>query len=340
MTDNAPLEIRVLQIDDIPHLIECVQRCYGDSYPIKSMYNKEKLSELIHSNQMHSIIAKNQAGQIIGHCALTFEGSRNSSPEAGRMFVDPAYRGHHISETLAKKRLEVAKELSLIGLWAACVTNHPYSQDEMITMGGAETGALLSVSPPDVVMQGLQNFSDSRRSVITFYLPLEQNTQTIYVPSQHADLMNQLSERIQMNRVILDSESLGSGKTELAVDVHELNHSANIEIHHIGSELIDALSKELHKLVPLNLAAVFLILPINQSAAAKACTQLESLGFFWGAWIPNYLAQGDVIRLQKIKSPINAEEIICARAQGETLKKYVLSEWDRVSKKNEGGILT
>jgi hypothetical protein len=182
-------------------------------------------------------------------------------------------------------------------------------------------------------MQGLQNFSDSRRSVITFYLPLEQNTQTIYVPSQHANLMKHLSEQTQINRVVLDSESLGSGKTELAVDVHQLNHSANIEIHHIGSDLIDALSKELQALSPLDLAAVFLILPINQLAAAWACTQLEGIGFFWGAWIPNYSAQGDIIRLQKIKSPINAEEIICARAQGENLKKYVLSEWDRVSQK-------
>lgn len=252
------------------------------------------------------------------------------------MFVDPVYRGHHVSEALAKKRLEMAKELSLIGLWAACVTNHPYSQDEMITMGGFETGALLSVSPPDVVMQGLQNFSDSRRSVITFYLPLEHNTQTIYVPSQHADLMNHLSEQTQLKRVILDSESLGSGKTELVVDIHELNHSANIEILHIGSDVIDALNKELHKLDPMDFAAVFLIIPINESAAAKACSELEGIGFFWGAWIPNYSDQGDVIRLQKMNSPINAEEIICARAQGETLKKYVLSEWDRVSQKNEG----
>ena len=336
MTDTNPLEIRQLQIEDIPHLIECIQRCYGDSYPIKIMYDKDKLTELIHSNLMHSVIAKNEAGQIIGHCALTFEGAHNTSPEAGRMFVDPAYRGHHVSEALAKKRLDMAKELSLIGLWAACVTNHPYSQDEMITMGGFETGALLSVSPPDVVMQGLQNFSDSRRSVITFYLPLEHNTQTIYVPSQHADLMNHLSEQTQLKRVILDSESLGSGKTELVVDIHELNLSANIEIHHIGSDVIDALNKELHKLDPMDLAAVFLILPINQSAAAKACSELESIGFFWGAWIPNYSAQGDIIRLQKMNSPINTEEIICARAQGETLKKYVLSEWDRVSQKNEG----
>ena len=334
MTDNAPLEIRQLQIEDIPHLIECIQRCYGDSYPIKVMYDKEKLADIISAKQMLSIIAKNDVGQIIGHCALTFEGAHNSSPEAGRMLVDPAYRGHHISEEIAKKRLSLAKELKLIGFWAACVTNHPYSQDEMIALGGNETGALLSVAPPDVVMQGLQNFSDSRRSVITFYLPLERNIKTIHVPQQHAQLIKILCRDIALDREILDSEVLGGGKSVVAVDIHEINHSANIEIHHIGGDLLDVLSHELSKLEPLNLAALFLNLPINQAAAAKTCSQLESIGFFWGAWIPNYSIQGDIFRLQKLNMPINPEEIICARAQGEAIKKYVLSEWDRVSQKN------
>lgn len=336
MTETAPLEIRQLVTDDIPHLIECVQRCYGDSYPIKAMYDKEKLTEMINTKQMVSVIAKNNVGEIIAHCALSFEGAHNSSPEAGRMLVDPAYRGHHISEEIAKKRVALAKELNLIGFWAACVTNHPYSQDEMITLGGIETGALLSVAPPDVVMKGLQNFSDSRRSVITFYLPLERNVQTIYVPSQHTNVIKNISQGIGLDRKILQSNTLSSGKSIFTVDIHEINHSANIQIHHIGADLMDALSNELSKLAPMNLAALFLNLPINQAAAAKTCTELESIGFFWGAWIPNYSIQGDIFRLQKINSSINAEEIICARPQGETMKKYVLCEWARVAQKIKG----
>lgn len=333
MSDTPPLEIRKLVTNDIPQLIECIQRCYGDSYPIKVMYDKEKLTEIINAKQMVSVIAKNDLGQIIGHCALTFEGAHNTSPEAGRMFVDPAYRGHHISEEIAKKRVSLAKELKLIGFWAACVTNHPYSQDEMITLGGNETGALLSVAPPDVVMKGLQNFSDSRRSVITFYLPLERNAQTIYISSQHADVVKSLSREIGLDREILQSNAAGSGSSIVTVDIHEINHSANIEIHHIGADLMDVLSQQLSKLEPKNLAAIFLNLPINQAAAAQACTEMESMGFFWGAWIPNYSVQGDIFRLQKLNMSINPEEIICARAQGETIKKYVLSEWSRVSQK-------
>ena len=79
------------------------------------------------------------------------------------------------------------------------------------------------------------------------------------------------------------------------------------------------------------MAAVFLNLPINEPAASQACIDLEDLGFFWGAWIPNYLKNGDIFRLQKMNHSINPDEIICAREQGEIIKKYVLSEWQRVS---------
>jgi sorbitol-specific phosphotransferase system component IIA len=52
---------------------------------------------------MYSIVAKLENNQIIGHCALTFDGAQNASPEAGKMMVDPDYRGHHIAELIAKK---------------------------------------------------------------------------------------------------------------------------------------------------------------------------------------------------------------------------------------------
>jgi hypothetical protein len=74
-------------------------------------------------------------------------------------------------------------------------------------------------------------------------------------------------------------------------------------------------------------------LPISQESAALAFTQLEDLEFFWGAWLPNYSPQGDVVRLQKLHESVNVDEIICARQQGENIKNYVISEWKRVSSK-------
>jgi hypothetical protein len=106
-----------------------------------------------------------------------------------------------------------------------------------------------------------------------------------------------------------------------------------ISINNIGNDLLDAISVELKTPNLSGLAAVYIDLPIEQEAAANAYAQLEIIGFFWGAWIPNFTPKGDILRLQKVFEDANLNEIICAREQGEAIKKYVISEWQRVSQR-------
>lgn len=330
MTKDITPEIRPLKIQDIPQLIECIKRCYGESYPFHEMYDPAALQKMVEDKLMYSVVAQHPDGHLIGHCALTFDSAHNTSPEAGKMVVDPDYRGHHIAESMAKMRIDIAKELDLVGFWTDCVTNHPYSQDEMIAFGAQETGILLGAAPSRE-MAGLQNFTDTRMSFLSCYLPLKEQVSTIYLPKNHIDYASDLAKRVNVKRVIEKSESTGSGKSEYKVTVNPATQTANIKVQHIGEDFSAAISSELAKLESENLAFTMLSLPISQEAAALAFAQLEEMGFFWGAWLPNYSVQGDVLRLQKLYETVNIDEIICARDQGENIKKYVVSEWKRVS---------
>ena len=332
MANEITPEIRLLKVADIPHLIDCVKRCYGDSYPFHEMYDPVALQKIVDDKLMHSVVAQHPDGHLIGHCALTFDSASNTAPEAGKMIVDPDFRGHHIAESMAQKRIEIAKELDLVGFWTDCVTNHPYSQDEMIAFGAQETGVLLGAAPSRE-MAGLQNFTDTRMSFLSCYLSLKENKNTIYLPKNHVDFVGDLAKKIKVDRTIAESSALGTGKSEYSVTVNPATQMANIKVQHIGEDFEASITAELAKLEPQNLAFTMLNLPISQEAAVLAFTQLEGMGFFWGAWLPNYTAQGDFLRLQKLHESVNVDEIICARAQGEDIKKYVVSEWQRVSKK-------
>ena len=332
MTNDITPEIRPLKIEDIPQLIECIKRCYGESYPFHEMYDPAALQKMVEDKLMYSVVAQHPDGHLIGHCALTFDGAHNTSPEAGKMVVDPDFRGHHIAEAMAKIRIDIAKELDLVGFWTDFVTNHPYSQDEMIAFGAQETGVLLGAAPSRE-MAGLQNFTDTRMSFLSCYLPLKEQINTIYLPKNHIDFVSDLAKRVNVNRVIAESSATGKGKSEYSVSVNPATQMANIKVQHIGEDFSSTIGAELAKLEAQNLAFTMLSLPISQEAAAFAFTQLEGMGFFWGAWLPNYSAQGDFLRLQKLHESVNVDEIICARAQGEDIKKYVVSEWKRVSPK-------
>ena len=333
MTNDITPKIRRLKIEDIPQLINCIKRCYGESYPFHEMYDPAALQKMVEEKLMYSVVAQHPDGHLIGHCALTFDSAHNTSPEAGKMVVDPDFRGHHIAESMAKMRIDIAKELNLVGFWTDCVTNHPYSQDEMIAFGAQETGVLLGAAPSRE-MAGLQNFTDTRMSFLSCYLPLKEQVNTIYLPENHIDFVIDLAKRVKVNRIIAKSNAIGNGRSEYSVTVNPATQMANIKVQHIGEDFSSIMKNELTQLESQNLAFIMLNLPISQEASALAFTQLEQLGFFWGAWLPNYSAQGDYLRLQKLYASVNVDEIICAREQGENIKKYVISEWQRVTSKS------
>lgn len=331
MPNDISPEITALDPKDIPHLIDCVRRCYGDSYPNPIMYDQSQLKNAIEKKQIYSVVAKLNNNQIIGHCALTFSDNQNTSPEAGKMMVDPNFRGHHIAESIAKKRIELAKSLELPGFWTECVTNHPYSQHEMIALGAKETGLFIGDIPPTITMQGLENHPDTRMSLLAFYLSLKDHPHTIYSPPEHMEHIQALVNSLNLTRDIKTSNQKGTGKTTINTNVNPLEQTANISIGHIGEDFMVTVKAELAKIESLNPATIYLDLPIEQQAAAYAYSELEHFGFFWGSWIPNYTAHKDILRLQKIYQSVDASAIICAREAGEIVKHYVLSEWNRVS---------
>jgi RimJ/RimL family protein N-acetyltransferase len=333
MPNSFTTKISRLQTQEIPRLIECVRRCYGDSYPFSAIYDKNKLSSLLEDKLMYSVIAKLDNGEVVGHCALTYDGAQNTTPELGKMLVDPIYRGHGIAEEMVKECVEIARVTSMPGIWAECVTNHPHSQHELIVFDAKETGLFIGDIPPTLSMQGLKNFADTRMSLLTYYLPLLDQSHDIFLPLKHQNHLRELAQGLNLKRTIIHSEMIGQGKTILDVVVNSSIQTANITIQKIGDDLNTLVTNELRGMQTLKLASVYIDLPIEQAAASNAYLELEALGFFWGSWLPNYNQNKDTLRLQKIYQDVNVDEIICAREQGEAVKKYVISEWQRVSQK-------
>lgn len=332
MTDDIKFDIAPLQPTDITPLIDCVRQCYGESYPSPVMYDSSKLKEVIDAKLMHSVIAKLPNGKIIGHCALTFDGPRNTSPEAGKMMVDPNYRGHQIAEKMAQKRIEIARALMIPGFWTECVTNHPYSQHEMIAFNAKETGLFIGDMPSTIAMKGLENHPDTRMSLLAFYLSIGDRPHTIYLPQNHAAHTQALAQELNLKRKIIVSNLPGKGQTIINTVVNSGIQTANIFIEFIGDDFLQAVESHLQNIRTLNLASIYLDLPIEQEAASMAFEDLEKRGFFWGSWMPNYSRKGDVVRLQKINQTVNVDEIVCARPQGDNIKSYVVSEWRRTQR--------
>lgn len=328
----SSVTIRVMTSGDVPGLIRCIYRCYGYSYPDDLVYKPVVLRRLLRTGLMHSVVALDVSGEVVGHCSLSFAHPSDRVPEAGRLVVDPRYRGHQLAQRLGAARNDVARSLGLPGLWSECVTNHVASQRNLLTFGGIETGLLIGAGPSDVVMSGLSNTNDGRRTLLPFFVPLDVGQSTVnYVARRHVDTFEMLARRIGIDRQLIAEIEVPDGTTRLTADVNLVAGVAYLRIETIGGDLVSAVAEELDSLVGYELGAVHIDVQLADPHAGYAAEMLERHGFCWGAWLPGELPDSDVLRLQRVGEHLaDVTHVQCARDEGGQLRDWVVEEWHRV----------
>lgn len=330
--DIQLVKIREMTPADANDLIKCVYRCYGYSYPNILMYQSKHIQRVLTNQIMYSVVATTPKNEVVGHCSLTFNDHGGRVPEAGKMIVDPRYRGNHLADMLANKRKMIAKELGLVGFWSECVTNHPYSQHEIINSGGAETGLFIGVVPASMQMQNLNNINNSRYSLLAFYTALtKQSVQKVYLPERHIDFFKGLLSATALRREVITNLTSSHLKSHYSVEISKKSECAHFHVTTLGDDFIEKLNHELHAIQNLNHAFFYVDIPINQPIAAMIIYKLEALHFFWGAWLPEFNLQGDILRLQRINYRVDSTNIICARKEGELVRDHILQEMKRIS---------
>ena len=334
----AGLEVRPMEESDARGLIRCVYRTYGYSYKSALMYEPREIVRALRRGLMHSVVAVTPAAGVIGHSAVFVEREGDRVPESGRLVVDPRFRGHGVANRMAALRRELAAERGLPGFWSEAVTNHPYSQREIVANGGAEVGLLIGASPPTGMVGFADGGSSARHTLVATYTPLNPTAGTIHPPARHAEMIDELAQRLGLEREVGEGEGASDGTaTHLSSTVEVSSGLAHLRVVTIGADLAARVAVELDSLEQLDIAAVHLDLPLSHPAAAAAAEALEPLGFCFAAWIPRFAEGSDGLRLQRTGShPVETGAIACARPEGEVLRDYVLADWHRVRRGGAG----
>jgi RimJ/RimL family protein N-acetyltransferase len=349
--EAAAVQIRELHDSDAAGVAQCVYRCYGYTYVDPSMYRPATLRAWRRSGHLHSVVAVTPDGEVVGHCALTFDRPEVAVPEAGKLVVDPRMRGHHLAERLAELRLAVARRLGVPGIWAECVTNHPYSQKEFAALGGVETGLLLGATPAAITMQGLANDAAGRHSLLAMWTRVAaEGAATLHLPERHAALVDAMAQRAGLERTLRTEEPAPStAHTRLTATADASVGVGALRVTTVGADVVERVAHELDALAAYDLAVVTVDVPLEDPGAAWAITALESLGCCFGAWMPELWrrdagggggvaagggagAGGDVLRLQRVADRPLAADIRCASPEGEAVRDAVLAEWHRVTR--------
>ena len=336
--EQVEIDVRPMAPADSDSLVQCVFRCYGYTYPNRSMYQAAAIRRQLESGSMISVVAIAPSGEVVGHVACTFDRPGDTIPEAGKMIVDPRYRGHHLAERLSLKRKEIATERAIPGMWSETVTNHPASQRLALERGAAEVGLLIGVSPQTMAMIGLPNQKSVRHSLLAVFTatgPLP--AATLAAPGYAADHLATLAGRLGIQREIgTELVEPNRVRSRIHSSVSAVAGAVEMRVQAIGRDIADQVADVLDEYLAMAPTVVHLDLPATDPAAAWAVTALERVGFAWCAWMPAFLSGGDSIRLQRVSDhPVHLEKIVCARPEGEEVRDFVINEWTRI---HRGGV--
>jgi len=95
---KPPIEVRLMQPEDAPGVVELYKAVYGNEYPIKTVYDPEGIARQQEDGDMYRIIARS-GDKVVGQTAIYR--STPSNPdlyEEGQGIVLPDFRNQGIIE--------------------------------------------------------------------------------------------------------------------------------------------------------------------------------------------------------------------------------------------------
>jgi anti-sigma regulatory factor (Ser/Thr protein kinase) len=337
--------IRRLEPGDAIQVARCVYRAYGYSYPNDDLYYPERIARLNAEGDLISAVTVDEAGEIVGHYALERKGPGRVA-ESGQAIVAPAHRGRRLMERMRAFLEDAGRDCGLIGIYGQPVTNHVYSQRVNESFGSQPCAVSLALAPRSLSFRGIQTEPLAQRESLLLYFKylLPPSPAVVYAPPRHRALLARIYAKLAVPVEFRDGDGdavaalgdsadvLGYGAGEVEVYFKPEYRLGIVRVQHMGPTSAAALRRVRRELAESSGAeAIFLELPLADRGTPGLCLAAEREGFFFSGVGPSFAADGDMLRLQYLNTPLDMERLQIASPFGRELCAYVEAERQRVA---------
>ena len=296
-------EVRPIRPEDSPMLARLVERCYGDGYPKRVMYEPDELAAMIRSGDHNGVVAEAR-GEIVGHMAYLWPHGDAALVEAGITVVDPEWRGKGLMGRLALAMGESAVADGAIGFVHYPTTAHEVMQRASLSSGGRETGIMLAFLPPKARDRAIAEPGDHRVAVTVVYQPIvDARAQEIFVPGRFEELVLRIARELGLRRTTARPLRDPDGDTSLEQSVDSSFGLQSIRVRRVGTDIAERVASGL---AASGARVTHVDLAMDDPGIDYAVEQLRPGGFAFSAWLP-YWNGHDVLRLQRVIDPTPPE---------------------------------
>lgn len=322
--------ISQITASDAEDIAKLIYRTYEYSYSKEDLYFPKKIEEAVLGKEKLGVIARNQSGKAVGYFAVIKKKDSNIA-EVGEAVVSPAYRRQGVMNKMMEQLIAISREQLLAALFGKAVTLHPVSQ-KVNHKFGFKTTALMLGETLNVVYKGFDEEYPQPVSVVIDFLPLQPPAPvTIYPPGKYVDIIlktyGQLD--IPVNAEHPPTPKMAQ-KSDIQLEIDYADATALLIIRKYGPEFEEVLTEMLDSLGEQEqLNAIYIDLPLQNSATPKECNIISDLGFIYCGLAPLFHQNKDFLRLQKINVALDLDLIDVHSNFAKQIKSFIASEYSQ-----------
>jgi hypothetical protein len=331
------VEIRRLGEDDVPSLIACIRRCYGESYPEPEFYEPNYIREELRAHRLLCIGALVDR-RVVGHLGTRIPIPGDAIAETIGGIVDPDYRGLGLISQMGGRMGADYRELGIVAARHFATGAHDRTQRLIVASGGVATGVLLGHVPAGTDYRGIEHgFGHARIGVVVYFQAYARvGALDVYLPERYAEPVINLYEQLEFERRVMPSlrgTSVGADSSIRAWS-GSAHHNAqrgisSLRFGSLAGEVTRPAIELVEQALPQCQAVAYADVPIADSRSPALLDLLHKSGFCFGALLPG-TARSEAIRMQRFSgAPTAPGTIATASLGGRALLEWISRECER-----------
>lgn len=292
---------------------------YGDAFPIEYVYDPARIREANLGPDLHQVVARTQAGDVVGLSALFRVAPGQGILESGALMILPEYRLGTLIFRLIDLTQKMAKdELHLNAVFGQSVTDHLTTQKINRKYGFQPFAFEIESMPPRPDGDG------ARISLLDEFRVLRGNPHDVHLPQAYASFLRDIYAERGLER----SFRAGRGrKGETVWEAQSMGAAslAKLMVTAIGADF----SKVMQGLETAHPGchAYQLQLPLWHPGLPEAVEEARGRGYCLGGLLPLW-ADRDVLLMQKVAGEPDFTVPHILTEQAQALVACIKADWE------------
>jgi len=322
--EQEPFTVGSFHPEDAEGIVRLFRAVYGEGYPISLFYDPAAVTEANREGRCYSIVARTDAGEIIGATHLYRSAPGKTLYEWGAGLVLKECRSWGINNCLGDFLCNkfVPRNPHIETLFGEAVCNHPHLQKAIARLNFVETAIEVALMPAEAYTQ--EKSAQGRVATLNGFRCYKPKPHRIFLPLAYERELRGIYDRLDDTRDMVVSEGKipGVTPTRAALTVFDFARVARIAVPEIGGDFGDRLSALEGEALTKNTVVFQVWLNLTEPWVGAAVDVLRGRGYFFGGPLPRWF-DGDGLLMQKLLCPPDFEGIVLASDFAKQLLEFI-----------------